>query len=269
MTTKLRWPINEKDEQGYIDEDYIPVEIGWEEIGIVETFAERMGPEDPISSRFDDQTFVISYRDKDYPVPLSFSTHDVHITVSSIAEIISADYDVFVNRHTVGETFNNLVVAAHTTMADRGPLPDHLIPLQRGFDYFTGDPATEAALAIPYVGHDAPGFEAGMAEHSDKVESSKAMVDVLISGMFTGKIDEAKLQAAAAGMAKLPAVKAEIGARSPNEVADELRKAMQDSFADKEMSKHLSELRKGMDDLRAMTGNPPLVPPPKPWWKFW
>jgi hypothetical protein len=269
MTTKSRWPVHEKDEHGYIDEDYIPVEMGWEEIGIVETFAERMGPDDPISARFDDQTFVITFRDKDYLVPLSFSTHDVHITVSSISEIIGDDYSVFVDRHTVGETFNNLVVAAHSTMADRGPLPDHLIPLQPGFDYFTGDPSAGAALAIPYVGHEAPGFAAGMAEHADKVESSKALVDVLLRGMFTGKIDETKLQAAAAGMAKIPEVKAELGARSETEVADELRKSMQEAFADKEMSSHLSGLRKGMDELRAMTGNPPLLPPPKPWWKFW
>jgi hypothetical protein len=269
MTTSLRWPVNDVDDQGYIDEVYIPVEIGYEEEGIVETFAERLGPDDPIASSFDGEAFVITYRDKDYTVPLSFSTHDVHITVSSIAEIIHADYDVFINRHSVGESFNNLVVAARATRAERGPLPDHLIPLQRGFDYFTGDPSAGAALAIPYVGHDASGFAAEMAEHADKVEGSKAMVDALISGMFTGKIDDAKLQAAATAMAKVPEVKAELGARSATEVADELRKAMQESFADKEIANHLSGLRKGVDDLRAMTSNPPLIPPPKPWWKFW
>jgi hypothetical protein len=269
MTTTPRWPVHDVDDQGYIDEDYIPVEIGYEEEGIVATFAERMGPDDPITSSFDGETFIITYRGEDFPVPLSFSTHDVHITVSSIAEIIRADYDVFIDKHNVGESFNNLVVAAHATMAERGPLPDHLIPFQRGFDYFTGDPAAGTALAIPYVGHDAPGFAAGMAEHANKVEGSKAMVDALLGGMFTGKIDDAKLQAAAAAFAKVPEVKAELGDRSSAEVADELRKAMQESFADKEMSKHLSGLRKGMDDLRAMTGNPPLIPPPKPWWKFW
>jgi hypothetical protein len=267
MATPPDWPAANDVEA--VEGGYVTVEIGNEEDGIVSGFAEFLAPQHPLTSRTDDDQFIATYGGRDYVVPLSYSTHDIYITVSSLAEILRGEYAVFVDRTTVGESFNNLVVAALATLDQRGPLPPHLVPLQVGFDYFTGDPAAGAALAVPYVGHAAPGFAEGQAAHAAKVEGGRAMIDVMLGSVFTGKIDDAKLKVAASALGNMPEVKAELGGRPSADIADELRKVMQQALAEPDVAKSVTEARQAMDEVRKLTGQPPLSRPRKPWWKFW
>jgi hypothetical protein len=277
MSNDLRWPAS--DER---DGVFVPIETDYEDDGTVDWISQFLAEADQLTPRLEGETFFITYHGQEWQVPLAISRHDRYITVSSVAEIIKDRYAIFIDRTTIGEEFNYLLIAAKDTIAARGPRPDYLIPLQIGFDYFSGDPEAGTALRIPYSGQnpddfDAATFEAGKAASVRQIDLGRAWADTIVGAVFTGKIDDAKLKELVDTAAKDPKLAKEFSGQSPDELVTQLRDGLSEVMADPEIAKSSAEARQGLNDLRAMTGQPPLgetvvskqVAPPNPWWKFW
>jgi hypothetical protein len=270
MPTNSTWAPADTQVDEYVHSSYIIVESSYESEFIPEQFSEHLAAEDVLTSDVDKETFTITYRGLTHTVPLSLTRHDVWITVSSIAKVIGEDYAVFIEQKSIGEESMLLFVAPRSALSAWGATPAHLVPMQLGIDYFTGTPSDGSAISIPFVGHDVPGFAADRETHAATVEGSKELMDALIGSIFTGKIDEAKLQSAAKALAQAPSVKAELGDRPASDIANELRTAFQGALSDPDLAKKSEDLRKDMNDLRALAGAAPLLPETnKPWWKFW
>jgi uncharacterized protein YbaA (DUF1428 family) len=273
MSAALTWPIPANDDNHPGEDDaYVIVEHDSEEDGIVADVSRCLADGDGLEFRFNaaSETYSVSYRGHDWPVPLAMSFHDRYITISSLAEILKDTYTFFFDTAFHGEGYHRLFIAANSTVAARGPLPRHLVPLQVGFDYFEGDPAKGDVMRVPYTGHDAADFAAASAASMASREGSKAMIDAMLGAVFTGKIDDAKLRTVVETFKDDPKVKAAMAGQSVDASVANLRQGLGDVMKDPALSKDVAEARKAMDDLRAMTGNPPLIPPPKrPWWKFW
>jgi hypothetical protein len=274
MSAALTWPIPANDDNNPSEDDaYVIFEYNSEEDGIVADVSRCLAEADALGFRYVDaeEAVYVSHRGRDWLVPLAVSYHDRYIMVSSLAEILKEHYTFFFDTGFHGETYHRLFVAATDTIAARGPRPEHLVPLQIGYDYFEGDPAKGDVIRVPYTGHDAADFAAASAASAATREGSKAMIDAMLGAVFTGKIDDAKLRTVVEHFKENPQVKAAMTGQSVDASVAELRQGLGDALKDPEIAKGTQEVRQSMSDLQALVRGEAekLMAPKKPWWKFW
>jgi hypothetical protein len=225
---------------------------------IVGQVAERLAPGHALSAREDGEDVYVTYRGREHRLPLTISPHDRYVAVSSLAELLKDEYRFFVFLPSHDTDTHGLLVAHKSDADSWTALPEHLAPLQLGYDYLH-------QLRIPYLNHEdsAPNFAresvAGRA-------ASEAWTNLLIYGVFTGKVEPN----AVAALARLAMTDPRIREHpdfprnlSEAEVAAEIRKAMSERLQEPEMKNSRREMDKAWQELRSLTGQR------RPWWKSW
>ena len=175
-----------------------------------------------------------------------------------MAELLKDGYRFFVLTPWEGDDTHGLLVVPLSEAQAWGPPPEHLTPLQLGFDYF-------GRIRIPYLNHEdsTPNF----ATESESARSTtNAMSQLLISAVLGGKVDakaSAELAKAAMAHPKIQGHPDFPKNMSEAEIAAEIQKAMKEALEDPEVVGHRREMGDAMRELRNLTT------PKKPWWKFW
>ena len=175
-----------------------------------------------------------------------------------MAELLKDGYRFFVLTPWEGDDTHGLLVVPLSEAQAWGPPPEHLTPLQLGFDYF-------GRIKIPYLNHE--------DSASDFVRDSEAargacdaMTQFLISEIFSGKADPNASTALAKAAMAHPEIRTHPDFSkdmSEAEIAGEIQKAMQEALEDPEVVGHRREIGQAMRELRNLTT------PRKPWWRFW
>jgi len=220
--------------------------------------SERLAPEHELTAREDGEDLFVTYRGREHRIPLTISPHDRYVAISSLAELLKEHYRFFVLLPSHDTDTHGLLVVPVATANAWGPLPEHLMPLQLGFDYF-------GQIKVPYLNHEdaAPDF----ASESESARSTThAMSQLLISAVLGGKVDaKASAELAKAAMTH-PKIKGHPDFpkdMSEAEIAAEIQKAMKYALEDPEVVGHRRDMGDAMRELRS------LITPRKPWWKFW
>lgn len=262
----MAWP--ERDD----DDAYVLVDHRAEECEVVADISARLSPEDRLEPRLTDAGELwVHHQGGEAQIPLTFSPHDRYVAISSVAALLDGRYRIYVEEGSLGGDTHALLVVAASDAATWGPPPPHLRPLVRGRDYFSVGPGEPDGIAIPYLGHPEPGFEASRTRIAGAREAGAAMTGAILDAMLTGRIDDAALAKAAAGMVRDPRIAVEMQGKSEAEVAAALKEALGQSLRDPRVQASHAELIDGLNAVRRLTGTPPLERsrPPKPWWKFW
>jgi len=247
MTTPSSFPAPPAED----DEDaYVFVDHREEETAIVEYVSERLAPEDALEGEDDGERFVLRHRGREHLIPLAFSRHDRYIMIASLAELLRPHYQFFVLNSSLGSDTHGLLIVPRSDVQRWGALPDHLIALDPGYDYFHD-------IRVPYLNHEssAPNFD----EDRQGVASANEAMGGLVQALFEGKMDSA----ATAKLSKLAVRDPELAGQSEAEVSAELQRAFNEALASPEMDE-LRQVKKRLADLKSLANAPP-----KPWWKFW
>jgi hypothetical protein len=237
------------------DDAFVFIDHREEETAIVEYVSERLAPEDALEVEEDDEQIAVRHRGTLHRVPLQMSPHDRYIMISSLAVMLAGRYRFFLHKPSLdGDTHGLLVVPESDALA-WGAVPDHLVPLALGHDYFND-------LRVPYLNHEtqAPDFD----RQRERLASQKVAMGGLTEALLTGKMDAR----VADNLAQLAATDADGKPLSPEEsrkVADDIRQALDEAMASPEMDAHRRELQAAMSELQGLTRTPPA----KPWWKLW
>jgi hypothetical protein len=238
---------------------YIVIDRDDEESILVELIAERLAPEHELWVSQDGDDFRVTYRDQEYRIPLAISRHDTYIAISSLAELLKEDYWFFLLVPSLGRDTHRLLVVPAAQAQTWGALPAHLKPLELGLDYFGG-------IKVPYLNHEgaAPSF----ASESEALRAkSKAMTDLLVSGLIGGKVDTKASAALAKTLMTDPNAKQQLGLpqnASEAEVAAQIEKTMAGAFAGPGVRSLRPAIEETMEEIRKLGGAPK-----KPWWKLW
>jgi len=241
------------------DDAYIVIDRDDEESILVELIAERLAPEHELWVSQDGDDFRVTYGDEEHRIPLAISRHDTYIAISSLAELLKEDYRFFILVPSIGLDTHRLLVAPTTQVQAWGALPEHLKPLELGFDYFGG-------IKVPYLNHEAsaPSFA---SESGALRAKSKAMTDLLASGILGGKVDTQASAALARALMADPNAKQQLGLppnASEAEVAAQIEKMMAGAFTAPGMQSLRPAIAETMEEIRKLGGAPK-----KPWWKLW
>ena len=241
------------------DGAYVVIDRDDEESILVEMIAERLAPEHELFASEDGDDVYVTYRDAEHRIPLAISRHDTYIAISSLAELLKEDYRFFLLVPSLGRDTHRLLVVPAAQAQAWGTLPEHLKPLELGFDYFGG-------IKVPYLNHEdsAPGFASESAAVRAK---SKAMTDLLASSIIGGKVDAKASAALAKALMTDPNAKQQLGLSqnaSEAEVAAQVEKMMAAALG----SPGMQSLRPALDDTLQKIGNLGRAPK-KPWWKLW
>jgi hypothetical protein len=238
---------------------YIVIDRDDEESFLVEVIAERLAPEHELWVSQDGDDFRVTYVNEEHRIPLAISRHDTYIAISSLAELLKEDYRFFLLVPSLGRDTHRLLVVPAAQAQAWGALPAHLKQLELGFDYFGG-------IKVPYLNHEssAPSF----ASESGALRArSKAMTDLLESGIIGGKVDTKASAALAKTLMTDPSAKQQLGLpqnASEAEVAAQIEKMMAGAFAAPDVRSLRPAIDDAMQELRNLGGAPK-----KPWWKLW
>lgn len=267
----MAWPNPLLDDSEDDDPRYMFVDHRSEDGEIVRAVANQMPSEHPLDLDDEDESKVsVTYRGRKVVIPLTNSTHDRYVTISSLAEIVNEDYRFFLEAESLQSDTHALFMAPIAALPSMGPHPRHLLPLKAGFDYFSGDPRQGTAVRVPYLDHTAPDFAADSRSLLNQRRAAGAMTEAILSGLMTGRANPTKIDEIARRVAAEPKLRTEAGGRSEAEIAAELRQAIQSALDEPEAKASGREMVSALNELRALTGAPPLpLPKPKPWWKFW
>jgi len=237
------------------DDAYVFIDHREEETSIVEYVSQRLAPEDALEVEEDDEQISVRHRGRSHLVPLQMSPHDRYIMISSLAELLRERYRFFVLEPSLDGDTHGLLVVSQGDVRSWAAVPDHLVPLELGHDYFND-------IRVPYWNQEAsaPDF----AVEREHVAAAKDASGSLVQAMLGGGMDAS----CAAELAKLtmkdPKAREATDGKSEAEVAAEIQRAFNETLASPEVQTNLREMDKAMADLKALTSAPP-----KPWWKFW
>ena len=262
----MAWPGPESDDA------YVLVDHRTEESEVVADISARLPFDDRLVPRLTDTGELwVSHQGAEAQIPLTFSPHDRYVAISSVAALLDGRYRFYVEEGTLSGDTHALLVVAASDAASWGPPPPHLRPLVLGRDYFSRGPDEPDGIAVPYLGHPEPDFEASRARIAGERAAGAAMTATLLDAMLAGKMDDAALARVVAGMAKDPRFAAELQGKSEAEVVAELSTAIGQSLHDPEVRKSQAEMLDSLNAVRRMAGASPLphLGAPKPWWKFW
>lgn len=249
-------PMSEEIPPSETDEDaYIFIDHREEEAAIVLSVSQRLRHEHVLQVEENGDQMAVVFQTKAYPIPLQFSPHDRYIMISSLAELLKEHYAFLLLKPSLSGDTHGLLVTPHSSISAWGHLPEHLVPLNLGHDYFNG-------IRVPYLGHEdaAPDF----STDRERVSNANDAMGELVQALFAGKLNDEAAAKIAALAATNPALSEAAGGRSQAEIAKELQQAVDDSLQSPEGVASRRELDKSLANLRSLT-----VAPPKPWWKFW
>lgn len=162
------------------------------EDSIVDYVSAAIGRGSDLACEWQDDAFCIRYRGQRFHVPLTMSQHDRYVAISSLATILQADYEFWIETNSLdGDTHGLLIARVSEVEAlspnDRAALTGAFTKLEIGRDYFSG-------LEVPCVGQpDAnPNLEQqSAAQHA----ASKALVEqVLASPEAKGALQQMKAE---------------------------------------------------------------------------
>jgi hypothetical protein len=263
MSRAMTWPASSQDEP----DAYLFVDHRDMEDELLAALSEFLSHDDAFEV-IADEALTVVHRGRRHVIPLTGTPHDRYVALSSASAILDGRYQFYLDRDGLaGDTQAILIVSARWQEA-AGSRPDHLISMERGVDYFATAPEGPP-FRIPYLGHTEPNFVAAAAEMATQRTTAGQGIDVILSAMLGGQVDESKLRDLARSLAADPKTS---GGKNEAEIAAEIRDALREAMADPEIAKPAAEARAALDQVRAMTGQPPLVHPAsasKPWWKFW
>jgi hypothetical protein len=267
----MNWPkplLNDSDND---DARYFFVDHRSEDGEIVRSVSNQIQPEHMLDLDDEDETgLTVTYCGRKVIIPLTISAHDRYVTISSLADILQEHYRFFVEEESLQSDTHALFLAPLAELRSSGPHPRHLMPLQLGFDYFSGDPRLGAAIRVPYLDHVAPDFVSESQTLLDHRRAAGAITEAMLSGLMSGSVDPAKIDEIARQLAADPKLRAEMSDKSEAEIAAELHQAMQMALAEPEVRASRRDMASALNELRALTGAPPLpVSKARPWWKFW
>jgi hypothetical protein len=223
---------------------------------IVEYVASLLAPEHVLAARVDDDTeqLYATYRGQEHRIPLTLRWYDQYVVISSLAELLKDDYRFFVLAPSLASDTHALLVAPIADALSWVPLPEHLMPLEFGFDYF-------GKIRVPYLNHEdsAPDF----ARESGAQNEMQDALQQVLSGLLAGKADPGASEALAKAvvthlsidqLAKIP------DDASEAELVAEIQKGMQDLLNDPELTDGRREIDYALQELRKLTGAPPKKP---------
>ncbi len=167
-------PPSESDEDACIFIDHRD-----DEESIVSAVAERISEE--LTPELDDEALYVVHAGERHRFPLQFSPHDRYIAISSLAMLLRKRYRFLLLKPSIDDDTQGLLVALVTDVEAWGELPEHLIPLDIGFDYFHD-------IRVPYLGGEgsAPNFLADRQQ----VQADSDAVGGFVDALFSGKMDE-------------------------------------------------------------------------------
>lgn len=232
------------------DEDaYIFIDHREEETFIASAISDRLAPEHALEVIEEDDSVSLAYQGQSYTVPLHYSPHDRYIMIASLAHLLREHYRFFLLKPSLDSDTHGLLVAGVGEVNGWPELPDYLVPLDIGYDYFHG-------IRVPYLGAEdsAPRF----AQDRQQVEDSSAAMAGFVEAMLSGKMTDELAEK----MASLAAV--EVQGRSQAEIAAEIKKSFSEALESPEAIEIRREQEAALANLRSLTD-----PPPKPWWKLW
>ena len=223
---------------------------------IIPQVSKRLAPEHALTARVaeDVDHLFVAFRGQEHRIPLTLAWYDQYVEISSLAELLKDDYRFFVLAPTLGSDTHGLLVVPIANALAWVPLPEHLIPLQLGFDYF-------GKIKVPYLNHEdsAPDF----ARESGAERDMQDALRQVFSGFLSGKADPETSAALA---------KAVVTHLSFNQLADmpddaseaelvaEIQKAMEELLRDPELTEGRREIDNALQELRKLTGGPPNKP---------
>jgi hypothetical protein len=239
------------------DEDaYIFIDNHEEPGVIIPQVSRRLAPEHALTARVADNVdhLFVAFRGQEHRIPLTLAWYDQYVEVSSLAELLQDDYRFFVLAPTLDSDTHGVLVVPVAIARAWVPLPDHLIPLQLGFDYF-------GKIKVPYLNHEdsAPDF----ARESGAANEMHSALGQLFSGFLAGKADPDTSAALAGavvthlGFDKLADMPDNL---SKAEMAAEIQKAMEELLRDPELTEGRREIDAALQELRKLTGEPPERP---------
>ncbi|MBK8070687.1 MAG: hypothetical protein IPK34_01120 [Ramlibacter sp.] len=238
------------------DEDaYVFVDHREEETSIVEYVSAQLAPEDALEVDEDDGQITVRHRGQAHAIPLQFSPHDRYVMISSLAELLAGRYRFFVLKPSLDGDTHGLLVVPEADAQGWPTVPDHLLPLDKGYDYFGG-------IRVPYLNHEdaAPGFE----EDRERVAAAKDAMGGLVQALFSGKLDASAAALLAQAAMKDPEARKAAEGKTEAELAAEIQQAFGEALSSPELAQNRREMDQALADLKALTN-----PPPKPWWKVW
>jgi hypothetical protein len=244
---------------------YLMVDHRDEEAVLLEALSGFLADEDAFTVLEGDEKLRIVHRGVTHDIPLTMTPHDRYVALSSAAAILGDAYRFYLDREYIGSDTHAILIVSARWLAEAPPVPDYLMPLERGVDYFASAPES-APFRIPYFGHAEPSFAANAARMANDRRLGGQGLEVLLSTMLSGKADEAKLVELARSLAADPA---RSEGKTEAEILAELRAGVGQLVADPAFAASSAAARSSLNELRALTGQPPLGAPAKPWWKFW
>lgn len=238
------------------EEAYVFLDHREEPGSIIEQVSARLAPEHALTARVDEEAehLFATYRGHEGRIPLTLAWYDQYVEISSLAELLKDDYRFFVLAPTLGSDTHGLLVVPIANALAWVPLPEHLIPLQLGFDYF-------GQIKVPYLNHEdsAPDF----ARESGAQGEMQDALRQLFSGFLSGKAEPETSAALAAavvthlGFDRLADIPDDA---SEAQIAAEIQKAMQELLRDPELTEGRREIDNALQELRKLTGGPPKKP---------
>jgi hypothetical protein len=223
---------------------------------IIPQVSKWLAPEHALTARVADDAdhLFVAFRGQEHRIPLTLAWYDQYVEVSSLAELLQDDYRFFVLAPTLGSDTHGLLVAPIATALSWEPLPEHLIPLELGFDYF-------GKIRVPYLNHEdsAPGFarESGAQNEMDNALSQ------VFSGFLSGKADPGASEALAKAVVthmRLDQLADIPDDASEAEIVAEIQKGMQEVLNDPELVEGRREIDSALQELRKLTHAPPKKP---------
>jgi hypothetical protein len=145
-----------------------------EEESIVTAIASTIGMSEHLFAAWKDEDLWVSYKGKEFRLPLTISMHDRYVAISSLAVVLEKDYEFWIQEVSLDCDTHGLRVLERGRVErlaenEKREFLERFVPLELGQDYFSG-------LKIPYLGKpdNNPSFE---SESKKYEEETKLLID--------------------------------------------------------------------------------------------
>ena len=236
------------------DAAYVFIDHREEDTSIVSAIAAVLPDGDPLEMEEAGEDVFVRYQGSRHRLPLQVSPHDRYITISSLAEVLGAHYNFYVLEPSLTDDTHGLLVVPQARARSWAGLPDHLVPLEPGYDYVHG-------IRVPYLNHEdaAPDF----ARDRERVAAGREAMGDFVQALRSGKMDDATASSFARLVQNDPKAREAADGKSEAELAAEIQLALKEAFSSPEAQASRREMEAAQAELRS------LVTRSKPWWKYW
>jgi hypothetical protein len=242
------------------DQDaYIWVDHRAEETEIIVEMSSRIHPADAlIVGDCTEGGLPVTYRGMSLQIPLTGSPHDRYVAISSVAELLKERYRIFLLASSLSDDTHGMLVVSRFDAERWAPRPEHLVPLDLGYDYFH-------QIRVPYLGHPdaAPQFKVDQEHRAAERDVGSALIEMILSGKQPARGTIPKMAEVAL---RDPELAAEHAGLSPQELS--LR--FSGELAKVQAMPEVQELQREMGSISQQVAKALQDRPvKKPWWKFW